>query len=375
MEFVFWCCAGFVVYAYFGYPVILATLARWFSRPVARADVTPFVSFIITVHNEEKRIGAKLENTLELDYPRDRLEIIVASDCSSDGTHRIVEQYREKGVCLIVAPERRGKEFAQSSAIGATVGEILVFSDVATQLDRRALRAIVANFADSSVGCVSSVDKMIGEEGQPGGEGAYVRYEMWLRALESRLGSVVGLSGSFFAARRAVCSPWAVDLPSDFTTLLNSLRRGLRGISDPDSVGYYPDLADRKDEYARKVRTIGRGIVALKRNLEALNPFQYGLAAWQIFSHKLCRWLVPVALLGLIGANIALIERSSFYAAVAVGQGAAYAMAVVGMRNPDRLGRLGRIMTFFVIANLSILHAWFNVFRGKHVVVWEPSRR
>jgi cellulose synthase/poly-beta-1,6-N-acetylglucosamine synthase-like glycosyltransferase len=160
IEIVFWVCAGLVVYAYAGYAVLLLVLGRLRNRPVRRGDITPTLSMIITARNEEGRIGAKLAQSIELEYPRDRLEIIVASDCSTDGTHAIVESYRERGVRLVVAPERRGKEFAQKQAIDASSGEILVFSDVATRLDRDGLLHLARNFADPDVGCVSSVDRL-----------------------------------------------------------------------------------------------------------------------------------------------------------------------------------------------------------------------
>jgi glycosyltransferase involved in cell wall biosynthesis len=374
-ELLFWGCVLFVAYAYFGYAVVLFLLVKLRNRAIRRRDVTPTVTLIVTVRNEEKRIADKIEQSLELDYPKDRFELIVASDCSTDDTHAIVAHHKHRGVRLVVASERHGKEFAQKLAIAASTGEILVFSDVATRLDRDGLRHIVRNFADPTVGCVTSVDRLISPSGEVSGEGFYVRYEMLLRSLESSVGSVVGLSGSLFAARRHVCNPWAVDLPSDFTTLFNSLRHGLRGISDPASVGYYPDLADKTKEYRRKVRTITRGISSLCRNLSLLNPFRYGIFAWQIFSHKVCRWLVPFALIGILLTNVALSAESGVYAAFLLMQSAMYIVAARGFRHPERLSVGPRTVTFFVLANVSILHAWMNVLCGRKFVTWEPSQR
>jgi hypothetical protein len=263
MAVVFWTCVLFVAYSYVGYGCALALMSRVRNRPVRRAPITPSVSFIIAAHNEAKRITEKIENTLRQDYPSDRFEIIVASDGSTDATDEIVRSYADRRVRLIRPDQRRGKEYAQRTAIAAARGEVLVFSDVATRLDPDGVRQIVMSFDDPSVGCVSSVDRMIGSDGRPSGEGGYVRYEMQLRALESRVGSLVGLSGSFFAARREVCTPWPVDIPSDFTTVLNAVTRGLRGVSDGNAIGYYTDLADTSKEYSRKVRTVVRGISAL----------------------------------------------------------------------------------------------------------------
>ena len=196
----------------------------------------PSVSYIITAYNEEKRIKEKIENSLGQDYPKEKLEIIVASDCSSDGTDEIVRSFEENGIKLVRAPERKGKENAQKHAVDAANGEILVFSDVATVLKPDGISNIVRNFSDPAIGCVSSEDKFVDKDGNVSGEGAYVKYEMFLRKLESKVNTLVGLSGSFFAARRQVCENWATDLQSDFNTLLNSVKLGLRGISDPNSI-------------------------------------------------------------------------------------------------------------------------------------------
>lgn len=375
LEWLFVLSVAFVFYAYFGYALVLYAISLVRSRPVTFGDYTPTVAFIITVHNEEGRIRDKLENTLGLAYPAERLDIVVASDCSTDRTHEIVREYAGKGVRLVVAPQRRGKEFAQKTAIDATSGEVLVFTDVAARLDPGGLRTILRAFADPTVGCVSSADRLIDADGRVSGEGAYVRYEMFLRDLESRVGSVAGLSGSFFAARREACQPWDTDIPSDFTTLLNTLRHGWRGISDREAIAYYRNIVDERREYARKVRTIVRGMSGLLRHLTLLNPFHYGLAAWQLCSHKLCRWLVPFALLSALLTSLVLAVSSPFYALLALIQVGAYVAAAIGMRRVGRLSGVHRLVTFLVSSNLSILHAWFQVARGRRVVVWEPSRR
>src|SRR6185436_8673453 len=186
---------------------------------------------------------------------------------------------------------------------------------VATALPPDAVSSIVANFADPSVGCVSSVDRFVDADGRVSGEGAYVRYEMWLRTLETRVRGLVGLSGSFFAARREVCRPWAVDRQSDFSTALNAARLGLRAVLDPETAGYYRNIDDDRAEGGRKARTIVRGLAVLARNARMLNPFRYGLFAWQLASHKLCRWLVPFAMIAAAAANLFLLSRSPIYVA------------------------------------------------------------
>jgi len=373
---IFWFSVGFVFYAYAGYPLILFTIGLFRSRQVRRSPIQPTLSLIITAYNEEKRIKEKLQNTLDLDYPKDRLEIVVASDCSTDGTDDIVRSFSSSGIRLVRSVTKGGKEAAQKLAVESTSGEILVFSDVATVLEAEALKNIVSNFADETVGCVSSVDRFLDVDGKVSGEGAYVRYEMFLRQVESRVNTLVGLSGSFFAARRAVCSNWAPDLQSDFNTLLNSVKLGLRGVADSDSVGYYMNLADQRKEYERKVRTIVRGISVFMRSVSLLNPLSYHLFAWQLFSHKLCRWLVPFAMIAALVTNGFLASLSPWYRVLGMGQALFYALAAVYLlsgRLPDN-GML-RIPSFFVMVNVSILDAWLRYLRGDRIVSWTPSKR
>src|SRR5438477_1517068 len=237
-EILFWCSVALAVYAYLGYPCALLLLCVARNRRVRPGGGTPRVSLIIAARNEEARIREKIENSLAQDYPASALEIMVASDCSTDRTDAIADSYAPR-VRLVRTPQRRGKEAAQKLAVEAASGEILVFSDAATALAPDGISRIARNFGDPTVGCVSSVDRFVDADGRISGEGAYVRYEMWLRALETRANSLVGLSGSFFAARREVCRHWAADRQSDFSTLLNAVERGWRGVLDTETAGYY----------------------------------------------------------------------------------------------------------------------------------------
>lgn len=376
LAWLFWSAGGFVVYAYLGYPLLLWAIATLKGRGVDAGPIVPRVTFVIAAHNEERRIREKIENTLALDYPPGRLQLIVASDCSTDGTDDIVRSCASRGVQLVRAAERKGKENAQRLAVEASSGEVIVFSDVATVLEPDGVRRIVQSFSDPTVGCVSSVDRFLEAGGTISGEGAYVRYEMLLRRLETRANSLVGLSGSFFAARREVCTPWAVDLPSDFNTLLNAVRRGLRGVLDPRSIGYYRNIADEKREYERKVRTVLRGITTLAENASLLNPLRHGMFSWQLFSHKLCRWLVPFALFAAFTASAALAGASPLYRVLFVLQAAWYAAGLFVLKTGffARFGLL-RLPAFFLAVNLSILSAWVRYARGERRAFWNPSER
>ena len=369
MSTLFWCSVGLVLYAYFGYPCVLMAMSAIADRRVRRAPNDCAVTFIITAYNEVARIAAKIENTLAQHYAGP-LEIIVASDCSTDGTDDIVRGYAPR-VRLIRAQERRGKEAAQQLAVQAASGEILIFSDVATALARDAVATITENFADPTVGCVSSIDRFVDADGRISGEGAYVRYEMFLRTLETRVNTLVGLSGSFFAARRGVCRNWASDRQSDFNTLLNSVKAGLRGVLDPLSIGYYRPITDPRCEFQRKVRTVVRGIGVFGANLRMLNPSRYGLFAWQLASHKLCRWLVPWAMIAALGSNALLATHSFWWGGILGAQLGFYAASAGGWAGNRSL----RIPNYFFVANLAILIAWFRYARGERMVSWNPSER
>jgi len=373
-EIAFWCSVALVLYAYLGYPCALLALCAFRDRPVQKARTwsrPPRVSFIITVHNEEARIRDKIENTLGQDYPAEALEIIVASDCSTDRTDDIARRY-EGRARLVRAPERGGKEAAQKLALQSASGEILIFSDASTALAPDGVTTMVANFADPTVGCVSSIDRFVDGDGRVSGEGAYVRYEMFLRALETRVNSVVGLSGSFFAARREVCQRWAADRQSDFSTLLNAVEMGLRGVLDERSAGYYRNIADDRRELERKIRTVVRGISVLVTNARMMNPLRHGLFAWQLASHKLCRWLVPHAMVAAALSNLLLVSHSPLYAVTMLLQCGFYAAAVAGLRTGA--ARL-RIPAYLVLANAGVLMAWLRFVAGERIAVWNPSDR
>jgi glycosyltransferase involved in cell wall biosynthesis len=365
-----------VFYAYFGYPLSLHLLSPMMRKKVNKATFTPVATFIITAFNEEKRIRQKLENTLSLNYPKGLLQIIVASDGSSDRTNDIVREFAGAGVQLVEVVKRGGKENAQKEAVAYAEGEVIVFSDVATMIEPESLTRMVANFADPTVGSVSSVDRVIGKDGKPCGEGFYVRYEMWLRGLESRVNSLVGLSGSFFAARKEVCRDFSGEMQSDFRTVLNSKRIGLRGVSDPDVVGYYSDVSDSSREFDRKIRTVLRGLTVFFKNPEFLNFFRYGLFSYQYLCHKLLRWLVPFALVVCFAANLLLSIDSRVFRYVLLLQIAFYAAGFWGWRNRKGANRLlVKIPLYFITVNLAIAVAWWRYLQGSRMVMWTPSDR
>lgn len=372
----FWVCLVSAVYSYVIYALILRALP---GRPAAPAWVggePPLVSVIITVHNEAGRVADKLANTLAVDYPRARLEILVASDASTDATNDIVRGFALQGVILVEVGEHLGKEHAQKMAIAQSRGEILVFTDAAARIAEDSLQRIVEVIADPKVGALSSVDRFVTESGQLVGEGAYVRYEMWLRDQESRVHSLVGLSGSFFAARRVVCETWDINSPSDFNTAINCVRQGFVAVSGVGIYGFYPDIKNPKGEYRRKLRTALRGMTGMFRNLDMLNPLHYPLFAFELFSHKLMRWLVPWFMLGLLVASIVVWSVHWFYALALAGQVAFYAVALLAwVFEGLRASTAFRIVFYFVQVNIALAHALVLFILGKRITVWEPSKR
>jgi cellulose synthase/poly-beta-1,6-N-acetylglucosamine synthase-like glycosyltransferase len=366
------------IYSYFLYPLLLKLIPprrKEYKAPL-HDDSLPSLSLIIAAHNEERLIGEKLDNSLELEYPRDRLELIVASDCSTDNTDAIAASYADRGVQLVRADERKGKEYAQWCAIQQSKGEILVFSDAATQIPRDALRIMASEFQDPEVGAVSSEDRFISRDGELVGEGAYVKYEMWLRGLESDRGGLVGLSGSCFGARREVCENWDFLTCSDFNVARNCASIGLIAITCPRMVGFYPDLADPRREYRRKVRTVLRGISAIPRHAWVLNPLRMGVFSFEVWSHKIMRWGVPWFMLLLLGVTILLQGQGILYTLALVAQLAFYAVAFLGWRLEKLRGFAPvRIILFFVQSNVAIAEATLQYLAGKRVVVWTPSER
>jgi cellulose synthase/poly-beta-1,6-N-acetylglucosamine synthase-like glycosyltransferase len=366
-----------VVYAYFIYPITIYVFKLFINYTARNVSENYVVTLIIAAHNEERRMYNKIKNTLETDYLKNNLQVIVVSDGSNDNTEDIVRDFQEHGVELLSIPERKGKENAQREALKYARGEVIVFTDVATILEKNAIKQIVSNFADPSIGCVSSEDRVIGKGGKQSGENIYVRYEMWLRKLESRVGSPVGLSGSFFAARKSVCEDFSGEMDSDFRILLNSVKRGMRGTVDPEAIGYYQDLSDQRREFERKVRTVLRGLTVFFRNIEFLNVFRYGLFSYELFCHKLLRWLVPFFLIIMFVVNIPLASVSRGFAILLAAQCLFYAIAAIQLFRDMYSSSILfiKIPIYFVTVNASILVAWFRYLNGQRVLVWTPSER
>ena len=377
MEIVFWTSVVLISYSYLLYPLLLLVLpARAGSY---KAQIAPLrrMSVIIAARNEADKIAGKINNTLQLQHDGFQREILVASDASDDGTDEIVRSFATQGVILSRAEQRRGKEYAQRVAIAASSGDVIVFTDAATQLAPDALMKLAAYYADPTIGAVSSIDRILLEDGGIEGEGLYVRYEMWLRELEGRFNTLVGLSGSFFSARRIACMRWDMEVCSDFGVALNCASLGLKAVSARDVIGYYRNLKDPNREYGRKLRTILRGMTGLVHRYEVLNPWRFGVFSFQVISHKLMRWAVPWLLaLAEISSIWLATDGSMLHLLMLFGMSLLFLTPIIVRWCPVlRRISLLRLAAFFVEANTAIGHASIKLLRGQRIETWDPSKR
>lgn len=377
-EIVFWLSAAALCYTYVGYPLLLVMVSRLSGRAVRRADWTPAVSVIITAYNEERDLAAKLENTLALDYDPDKLEVIVASDCSTDRTDEIARQFGARGVRLHRQQERQGKTAAQNAAIREARGEIILFSDATTLYQRDVLRFINRNFADADVGCVAGRLIYVDPSKSSVGRGArsYWEYETFLKRHESRAGSLIGASGCLYAVRRSAYVPLYHEACSDFLIATKMVEQGLRAVYEPDAVCTEETNRRTDRELRMRVRVITQTFTDLWRHRSMMNPLRSGFYAIQLLSHKVMRYLVPFFLIAILLASMALAPFSAIYAAALLVQVAFYLMAALawalehlGMRN-----RLLALPQYFVLANLASLIAFCKFLSGERYASWEPIR-
>lgn len=377
-QLVFWVSLVGAIYSYALYPALLWLVFRRRGHVVAAPSGSrwPFVSVLVTARNEAGRIEAKLRDVTAQAFPGE-LEIIVISDASTDATDALVEAFPDARVRLVRQEDRLGKEAGQARGIREARGEILVFTDVATRIQPGSLEAICTRLADPRVGAISSEDRFQAADGRLVGEGLYVRYEMWLRRLESRAAGLVGLSGSFFAVQKDVVQDdWRSDVPSDFTVALTCARKGLKAVSDPEVIGIYPDLKEPADEYARKRRTVLRGMAGMAAAREVLNPARFGLFAWQAWSHKVLRWAVPWFLLLLLVTSLALAGEGGIYLVVLIGQLVGYGIALLGWGSRAARGHgLVRLAFYFCQVNFAMADALLRFIKGERIVTWDPSKR
>lgn len=368
-----------IVYAYAIFPLLVFVRGWLVPRAWERANCTPVVDVVIICHNEAAHIERKLRNVFAIDYPRERLRVIVASDGSDDGTDDIVRQFADERVTFLSCP-RRGKIPALNDAVAIADGEILVFSDANSQFAEDAIRNLVRHFADPGVGCVAG-NQVYTSDPEAGaaasGEASYWRYDRLLKVAESRAGSAVSATGAIYAIRRELFREVPSGVTDDFTVSTQVIAQGHRLVFDPDAIAREPVAGKPRAEFHRKVRVMTRGFRAVWVARRLLNPFRYGFYAVQLFSHKLLRRLVVFPLLLLLLLIPWQWNQEGWLAGYAVAQVAFYASATIGFAaSGTRLGRyrLFAIPYYFVLVNLAALVAARNVLLGRKIERWESHR-
>lgn len=331
-ELVFWSSLLLLAYVYVGYPLIAGLRAVMRPKPRHTAPIEPMVSVLVIAHNEADRIAGRIENLLALDYPRDRLEILIASDGSTDDTVCRARAFGAAGVQVWPFAERRGKAAVINDVVPLVRGEIVVFADARQRFDPGSIRALVENFADASVGAVSG-ELVLSTDGRTAtaarGTAFYWRYEKFIRSTEGRADSTVGATGAIYAIRRGLFEPIPHDtILDDVLIPVRIVRRGYRVLFEPAARAYDCASATGHEEFIRKARTIAGTFQLFARERWLLNPLRNRL--WfETISHKALRLTLPFLHIALLLASVALADRW-VYGWMLGGQAAFYAAALVG---------------------------------------------
>lgn len=368
------------------FPLVVAVRSRLAPRPVRApedpsAATLPSVAVVIAARNEADGIGAKLDSLVASDYPAHLVQVVVASDGSDDATESVVAGYADRGVRL-VALARTGKAAALNAAVGASSGDVLVFTDANSHFEPGALAALVAPLADPQVGGVAGDQRYLAAgAAAPGadgvGERGYWSFDRFMKRAESRGGSVISATGAIYAVRRELFEPVVDGVTDDFATSTRVIEQGRRLVFCEDAVAWEPVAASTGAEWNRKVRVITRGFRAVVLRRRLLDPRRHGFYAYQLLCHKVLRRLLAFPLLGLFLGSVAAWHRGPLPKALAVAQAGFYGGAVVGLVAPK--SRLGRsrpcaVAAYVCMVNAAGAVAASNVVRGVRVDRWEPNR-
>jgi cellulose synthase/poly-beta-1,6-N-acetylglucosamine synthase-like glycosyltransferase len=370
-----------LVYSLGVYPLLLKLIGAMRPAPIPAVDPEewPLITLAVPAYNEAASIARTLEGLLAIDYPAERRQILVVSDASTDATDEIVRGFAGRGVQLHRLPVRSGKTAAENAAATLLTGEIIVNTDATIRIPPHALKPLIRVFRDRSVGVSSGRDISVGDVDAEAnrGESGYVDYEMWVRALETRVHSIVGASGCLYGIRRDIFDTlFPSALSRDFASALIAKTHGLRAVSVPEAICLVPRTRSLRSEFGRKARTMARGLETLFYKRRLLNPFRYGLFAWMLISHKLLRWLVflsaPLALIGL--AVLAPTSRAAAGALALIGVSVLLGLLAVYWpwgRPPRPLSVFG----YLLVSAAAGFLAWTKALRGELNPIWEPTRR
>jgi len=376
----FWSAVLLIVYIFLLFPALTILRGLLFYKPFQQADITPNVSIVIAAYNEEKNIRARIENILSLDYPKEKIEVLIASDGSTDETDEMVSQYGEKNIRLL-SLSRQGKYAALNAAIPATTGEILVFSDANSIYAPNAIRALVCNFADLNIGGVAGNQTYLTDTGNRKsgiGERSYWNFDQAQKEFQSRAGSVTSATGSIYAIRRSLYQPVPAGIADDFFISTGVIAQGYRLVYAADAISYEPVAESSKLEFVRKVRYIMQGLYGVWARRALLNPFRYGLYAIQLFSHKaLRRWAVFPFLIFFLASPF-LWNQGSFYQAVTLAQAGFFSLSFTGwLLEKTNLGRIKifSLPFFFCVIYTASLVATLKLLSGSRIYIWETQRQ
>lgn len=378
---VFWICGALVVYSYFLYPLVLTALAsrsRALIPPDQPRDVDlPLVSVLIAAHNEETVIRSRIENLLALDYPSDRLDLVIASDASRDGTVNIVREYEDRRVKLIEFTARTGKAAVLNAAIPTLKGQIVVLSDANTMMDRSAVRNLVRWFREAQVGVVCGKLVLTGPATGRNVDGLYWRYETFLKRCEGKIGGLLGANGGIYAIRRALFQGIPSDtIVDDFVTpLLARVRTGCAIVYDETAIAYEETPPEIAAEFRRRARIGAGGFQSLAVLWPLLDP-RRGAIAFTFVSHKLLRWLCPFFLIGLVVANVMLVNVGIYGLSlllVLALSGAALAGQLLPARSA--VGKVMRLATMFGTMNAALLVGFYRWATGSQRAAWDRTVR
>lgn len=378
---VFWGCAALIVYAYIVYPVLLVTLgalrrATAAPRELSDADL-PNVSVLVVAHNEESVIRERLDNLLALDYPKDKLELVIASDSSRDRTVEIVSEYRSRGIQLIAFAQRTGKSAVLDAVIPRLTGSIAVLSDANTMMEPSAVRRLVRWFQNPQVGVVCGKLVLTDPVTGTNVDSLYWRFETLLKRSEGRLGALLGANGGIYALRRSVFQGISHDtIVDDFVIpLLARVRTGCGIIYDEAAIAYEETPPEIAVEFRRRARIGAGGFQSLAVLWPLLDP-RNGWIALTFASHKVLRWLCPFFLIGLVAANLVLVNKGIYGLSLVAGL-LLCAVAVLGqyLSIGSAAGRALRLTTMFATMNAALLVGFFRWASGRQRAAWDRTAR
>jgi cellulose synthase/poly-beta-1,6-N-acetylglucosamine synthase-like glycosyltransferase len=363
---------------YFVYPLVIMILGSIFPIRVRKKDWEPDVSILISAYNEELDIVQKIENCLELDYPEDKVEILIGSDGSTDKTVQLARAFNSERVKVLDYTENRGKTSVQNDLVSASKGEILVFTDAASFLNRDAVRYITRNFSDPQIGCVAGRMRFVGSADNinTDSQGLYWRYEVKIREIESSLGRLVGVDGPLYAVRRdcyVFLKPQSI---SDFLTPLLVMEMGKKVILEPEAVVDEDPTQQSAQELKTRRRITLRGLIGLATYPQVLDPLRNPGLAFSIFFHKVLRWFVGPLVILHVMVCIALAYKTFF--ALALGGYSVFFAAAFGGWLLEMRGGKNRFLTipyYFCLVNLAATMGIIDFFRKKQATSWKPVRQ